>query len=383
MSIGVAGFVPERLKQARSGRGMSISELEQRTGISRQSLSAYENGRTAPTPDNLIRLADELRLPEAFFTRQPADHFSKSVPLFRARRSVGQRDKEQVQSLLEWLAEIADYAMQFVNVPPLDLPEDIASGMPSDPRKILDDQITLAAQKLRKHWRLGSAPIPHLTRLLESKGIVISLVYLDSPGIDGLSMWSQVTGGPYILLNRDPDSAVRLRLTLAHELGHLVLHRRLGHRQSYGELSKLLDDQAYLFGRAFLMPEASFLSDVYSTSLDSLLRLKAKWRVSLAAMIYHLHQLAVVPESRYRNLMMHLGRRGWRVTEPYDEEWEPEQPVLLSQALKIVVDHGLQDASRLAHDTTLDAPTLARLANLPSDFLSPASYDNVITLNFG
>ena len=45
--------------------------------------------------------------------------------------------------------------------------------------------------------------------------------------MDGFSGWDVVSNTPYIILGDDKGSAVRSRFDVAHELGHLILHRNL------------------------------------------------------------------------------------------------------------------------------------------------------------
>ena len=382
MSVGVFGFVPERLTQARLGRGFTMTELEERTGITRQSLSAYESGTSVPIPEYLERLAKELRFPVGFFAKPLQPHFKNRPPLFRMLRSVGQKDKDRVVSHIEWLAETNDYALSFVDLPEVNVPEELLALMPADPKQLEDDLITHAADTLREHWGLRRSPVPNLLRLLERNGFVVSLLHLEVPGVDGLSMWSDKHRIPYILLNRDKGSMVRFRLTLCHELGHLILHNRYSKKSAESEdISKILDEQAYSFGRAFLLPADSFLEDVYSASLDCLVRLKPKWKVAISAMVYRLHSLGVIPESKYRSLMTEISKKKWKSKEPFDDEWEPEQPILLRQALQVIVDNGIQEANKLEYDTHIDTQLIKRLTNLPDDFFVTSNYDNIIKLS--
>ena len=48
------------IKSARIYRGYSITELAELTGISKQTLSAYENNKRALTPENKMKLMQAL-----------------------------------------------------------------------------------------------------------------------------------------------------------------------------------------------------------------------------------------------------------------------------------------------------------------------------------
>ena len=49
---------PERLKQLRDVRGVSQAAVSKEIGVSRYAIYSYEKGKTAPTLDGLIMLAD-------------------------------------------------------------------------------------------------------------------------------------------------------------------------------------------------------------------------------------------------------------------------------------------------------------------------------------
>lgn len=49
---------PERLKQLREGRGVSQATVSKAMGVSRYAIYSYEKGKTAPTLEGLVILAD-------------------------------------------------------------------------------------------------------------------------------------------------------------------------------------------------------------------------------------------------------------------------------------------------------------------------------------
>lgn len=74
-------------------------------------------------------------------------------------------------------------------------------------------------------------PIPHLTRVLERAGVTIApLLLTDDPedppaagGHFGVSYWGGL-GAPALIGYFPGSQGDRERFTLAHEVGHLVLH---------------------------------------------------------------------------------------------------------------------------------------------------------------
>jgi len=137
----------------------------------------------------------------------------------------------------------------------------------------------------------------------------------------------------------------------------------------------LLERQAHRFAGAFLLPEEAFLNDLYSPTLDGLLQLKRKWKVSVAMMIKRLHQLEFLSDAEVSGLFKNLSRRGWKKFEPYDDQIPVEEPVLLKQAFEVIVEEGFQSPFDLLYHTAFDKQTITELANLPDEFFSPENLD--------
>lgn len=74
----------DNLKQLRSARGLTQAEVAQRLGVTRQTISSYESGRTMPDLEMLKRLADILGcdLEQLLYGHSPAQRRQK-----RARRA--------------------------------------------------------------------------------------------------------------------------------------------------------------------------------------------------------------------------------------------------------------------------------------------------------
>lgn len=55
-------FRGERLKEMRERRGLSQTDLEQIAGISNMQISRYESGKSEPTPEVIVKLANGLNV---------------------------------------------------------------------------------------------------------------------------------------------------------------------------------------------------------------------------------------------------------------------------------------------------------------------------------
>lgn len=194
------------------------------------------------------------------------------------------------------LAAYQDYILrvEFVDFPAIKLP--VRSF--TDPQQIASAGIEEAADECRELWGLGRRAIPDLALAVEGAGVILVREETGIAPIEGLSAWSHALQRPLILLSADKANGFRSRFDLAHELGHLILHKGID-RSTDPERYKLMESQAHRFAGAFLLPAETFAADVKTpVTLDSLLLLKQRWGVSVAAMIMRLEALKIIDATK-------------------------------------------------------------------------------------
>ena len=161
---------------------------------------------------------------------------------------------------------------------------------------------------MRHEWGLGYKPIKNILRILEAKGVRVFSLAENCREIDACSFWSDDTA--FILLKTGVSSE-RLRFDMAHELGHLVLHR---HAAPSGREA---ENEANQFASYFLMPEESLRQHrVRTWSVDSLLSKKTIWGVSISALAYRLHRVGYISDWHFKSLNIEFQRRGYKTNEP-------------------------------------------------------------------
>ena len=191
----------------------------------------------------------------------------------------------------------------------------------------------LVAEGLRAEWGLGVQPLPNLTHLLESQGVWVFSLVEECGHLDAVSFWHDFK--PYVLVNtrRSPS---RIRMSLAHELGHLVLHRHGANRPAH----RTAEHEAQRFAGTFLMPTSSVLAAVPRGALiTDLLPYKQTWGVSLQALIYRMHQVGLLTDWQYRMAFIEINQRGWRQEEP--NEFAGESSQVLYKALQVLRSEGI------------------------------------------
>jgi Zn-dependent peptidase ImmA (M78 family) len=224
------------------------------------------------------------------------------------------------------------------------------------------EALEIAAESVREAWQLGSLPIEHMGATLESNGIILIKEQVGCEDMDAVSRWQ--AGRPYILLSADKNSLPRENFDLAHELAHLLCHP---HIEVTSDNLASIERQANYFAGALLLPRRSFPQEVMSTSLNYFLELKARWRVSVQAMVYRCKDLGLLSGNQVSYLWRQLSKI--RKFEPLDDTFEPERPALLSAALSMLVENGVQTRAQIVEALKLNPSDIEQLCGSAVGFL--------------
>lgn len=311
----VENFNVEMLILARELRQLSQSELAARLGVSQGRISKIEN-RLLPVDGELLpKLSSELDVPESFFF-QPAPVYGLPISYFRKRSSVTQRELASV---------IAELNVRRIHVTGMlkSVEIECEREIPDFDPDRFGDAVSVA-RAVRAAWHLPDAPVKSLVGLVESAGCIVVPCQFGHK-IDAISQW--VPGGvPMIFVNRTKPMD-RLRFSIAHELGHLVMHRKVPNDD--------MEKEADAFAAEFLMPEAGIKTQLpRSLSLASLAALKPIWGVSMAALLFRAKALGRITDRQYSYLWMQMGQAGYRSREPAELDVPWEEP----QTLKAMIE---------------------------------------------
>lgn len=341
MTIGVANFSGERLREARLARGLYMKTLGDLIGVSGMAVSNYESGEDKPQPERVKQLAEQLKFPIEFFSKKPWDGSIEPV-FWRSRAAETKHAREMTEQRMKWLCEIFAFLTAEVNVPSFKLP---SLDLPENFRLLTPEHIEGAAGVLRRSWGLRDLPIPDMILALENVGIPVTTLEISSDKQDGFCFPCASLGRPFVGINTYNVSACRARLDAAHELGHIVLHAKVTPEQERDPaLRKILEQQAFRFAGALLFPRQAFLSEVGALSLDYFSSLKKRWGVSIAAMISRAFDLGLIDHEGRRMMFQNITRRRWRgpLREPFDDlsVMPLERPRMLRRALEVVLGEG-------------------------------------------
>ena len=307
------------LRLARQRLGFTQKTAAARLGIPQPVLSRIENGVAEPDSALLMKAAQVYGVPSDFFEiRDPVYGPPVSVhPMTRGKSDVTAHELDRITAELNIrlmhlarFLEGVDYTAT-ADIPALDV-EQYGS-----PERI--------ASTVRAHWSIPSGPIKNLIQFVERAGVVIGFSKFGGASVSGVTF--RVSGRPpLILLNKEHPSD-RMRFTLAHELGHLVMHRFP---------TEDMEREANLFASALLLPAAEMRQAFTGrrVTLGLLAALKPEWKVAMQALLMRATDLNFVSPNQARYLWQQIASKGWRLREPPELDFAPETPTVLPSIVK-------------------------------------------------
>lgn len=336
----------DMLRLARQRRRFPQTDAARRLEIDQSLLSRIENGVAEVREEVLCRAERLYRVPRSFFYQtEPIYGAPVSVhPMWRRKADVTARDVDaivaelniRVMHLRRFL-DAADVAHAH-DLPRLDI-EDYG-----DPEQI--------ATMVRAHWQVPRGPIRDLTVLVERAGVLVAHSTMSGAAVSGVTF--SVPGLPPLILINSDQPADRMRFTLAHELAHLVMHRFP---------SANMEKEAHAFASELLMPAADIRPLLESRRIDlSLLAsLKPEWKVSMQSIIMKAKSLGLLTRNQEEYLWKQMSARKWRLREPPDLDFAPEQPSVVTNLIKIFREHlgySSEELAKLLHSLEADLHTL-------------------------
>ncbi len=312
---------PEMVNLARDLLGLSQIELSEITGIHPASLSRYEGGLVSVPQEELEILAEALDFPTSSFYREGHRHGVESGEVFHRKRStVPAKQLKQLHATLDLYRLNVERLLKQVDV---ETPYTIPDYNLESYRGSVED----IADSVRASWEMPTGHVRNLTEALEGAFCMVFALDFGTDKIDEITQWVEPL--PPIMLVNTRAPGDRMRFSMAHALGHLVMHHGI---PPYVAMEK----EADLFAAAFLMPARDIRSELKPVTLDHLLGLKPLWKVSVQALLNRALDLKLITETRRKSLYELLSRKGWRMKEPLPIP--PERPALFSQLWSLYLD---------------------------------------------
>ncbi|SUO90551.1 helix-turn-helix domain-containing protein [Streptococcus uberis] len=369
----VQEFNGDRLRESRYFRQYSISQLADNIGVSKQMISKYEKNLSKPSSEVLQKIIFELGFPLSYYQTKDKFLTSDLGTFYRSKLTSSQAEKKSSEMLKKALALLANFFEDYVDFPKLAEFESRENASPEE-----------VASQVRENWGLGDKPIFNVLRLLETHGFHIAIINSRSEKVDAFGSFVELKTGVNseryycILIDQDNNNFFRQQFSLAHELGHWALHARTVYPQELSNMEyRQMEQEANRFASSFLLPSSAFSKDIkgHEEDLMHYLKLKSKWNVSIASMVYRAKDLNLLTSKQYTRLQKRMSAKGWRREEPEDASIPASRPVLAKQAYNLLTDAGLFENQsivkrfNLKYGYPLPLEILSELMDIPREKL--------------
>jgi Zn-dependent peptidase ImmA (M78 family)/transcriptional regulator with XRE-family HTH domain len=282
------GGLDANLKMWRLDRGLTQAEVAERAELSLAGYQRMEQGRSAPRPESLGRIARALGVREADLLRER-----------RRLRQVRFRAHKRLKTRDAVLADVGRWLTDFASLEEM-LGDEAGYRFSRVARRFRGrargaQRAREAAQAAREAVGLGEGELVRdICGLLEDHGVKVLARPVLSDAFFGLSV-GPADGGPAVVVNVwDRIPVERWIFSAAHELGHLILHLDAFDAERVEE-DEDEEREANEFASHFLMPQATFESEWNQASghafVHRVLKVKRIFRVSWKTVAYRVQEM--------------------------------------------------------------------------------------------
>jgi Zn-dependent peptidase ImmA (M78 family)/transcriptional regulator with XRE-family HTH domain len=307
--IDIKEVIGRNLKLAREAAELSQEVFAERLGLSRATLSGFENGKVAIDSAKLLKAAQILGAAVADFFKEDEQQLAL---LYRAAEDT--IPNSAVRSRFRHHCEAYRDLEEIVGVADSILPAPEYKYQPMFHSKPFHFAAQVA-QSERERLGLGQLdPIANVFRLLDENGVRVFSDEIEQDGVFGLSGFSN-RYGPCILVNLRKHTLERNIFTLVHEYAHLLMHRDYYVNPAPPEKKDPeMEEVANCFAAHFLIPEAALRDSLNKTAgqksigLEDVIFLKHHFKVSAQAMLRRLRDCGLMGSNDHDELLAKVKR---------------------------------------------------------------------------
>ena len=294
-------FFGNRLRILRQFHGLTLAELGEAVGTTRQYIQKLEVDPHSSSPTDLTieAFAHILDVEPSFFLEPLHEEVQEEECHFRKAKTTPVNIKTRARSYGTIFANVLQLLNKHIAFPKLNT----VIENPPAPEHLNRQDIENIAEKCRIAWGVYvDAPIDNVTRTLENAGCVVTTFDGVSDKVDAFSF---IRSRAIVVSNTDKGNTGRMRFDRAHEGGHIVLHRGV----EAGD--PIFDEQANNFASAFLLPRGAFVREFQSNqrlNWVKMLQMAKRWGVTLHALVRRAYDLRLIDAVQYRYAHVYMNK---------------------------------------------------------------------------
>ena len=280
--------IKSNLLRLRVSNDMTQSAVAEKIGISLLAYRNIETGESIPSTQTLEKLAKLYNVNPGVFWEIP-ENTIKAVR-FRALS-----EKKNIRKREEIIFTVANWLKDFNNLLCLLKQENKYHYKLNSIVDKTTDPIEMAKLAREEMCISPSEPIRDICSLIESRaGIKIYAKEFFSDSFFGLSLFDNKEDRVIVVNTWNKISVERRKFTVAHELGHILLHEK-SFQENITDEDKQEETEANCFASYFLMPQKSFLDEwcKYDNCdfVDKVIKIKQTFGVSYQVVLYRLSEI--------------------------------------------------------------------------------------------
>lgn len=332
----------EQLTFAREYRGLTQTALAAKVkGLSQSNLSKYEKGFGGLSEKMLASIMSALDFPMEFLDLDIVNKVDSKH--YRKRATITVKTRNEIDRTISLIAYCFDWLSGFVETPVYtlgyyDMDEGISPGE--------------LAMHVRDKNNLGLAPIHDIYNFLERNGVFVYAWDCPFEEFDGVSLITDA-GNHLVIVNRNRSND-RIRFTLSHELGHILMHE-CPEYPVFSNRDK--EKEANSFASEFLIPTRMAKRNLSNVKLGQLPELKRYWLVSMAALLEKAKNVNAIASDKYTSMRVEFSRRHWNKNEPF--EVPIDNPTVFEQSYRLVSGTLGYSMEMISKSTSLPVDVLA------------------------
>ena len=324
-------FNGAKLKVARIYRGKTVDQLAKEVNINKKDIIAFEENKYKPTPENTMKLSNNLQFPREYFFKNENIKVTVEGIHFNPQSTIPRNEEISYREKLIMTHKIYTFMQGYIKFPKLNLPGNLNRN----------DDIEEMATKTRRYWGLGDGAIGNMVSLLEGNGILLSGINIDRKGASPYTQKQSLNKESLyvIALGNDKKSATIRNYDLAYELAYIISNELNIPSKKFN---------ADEFACAFLLPKDAFLEDLSNPNeLDFYIEMKTKWLVPISIMIFRAYTLGAINYKKYNFLMNEMNKKGWLKKEPLDDNIKGVSPQALKTAVELLFENNIMSKNTL------------------------------------
>lgn len=331
---------------AREFRGFTQEDLARKIFVSQAKIAKVESGIQPDLQEpQFDMLCEALGFPAEFFQQEEELlGFGSSAYFYRKKADLTASDRRRIHGVVNLIRIHIKLMLGFIDI-------EASRRLPRFDIEDYGGSAENLAQAVRAMWNLPDGPVKNLTNVIESAGVIIIPCEFYTRSMDATSL--RLAEIPPLIFINSQLPGDRWRFTLAHELGHLIMH---------DVPREEMEDEADRFAAEFLMPEIEMKAQftrLPNLRIQDLANLKIYWKTSMGALLMRAADLGYLSENQRRYLWATMSKLGYRTREP--NSISKEDPKTYQKVLRYFTDHLQYSLDELSRALKINRPVLDEL----------------------